>query len=49
LKADYAAAHYNLALLYFTLGDRGQGQHHDEILKTINGDLADDLLKKLNQ
>ena len=48
-KSDYAEAHYNVALVYFTLGDRSQAQHHYEILKTINPDLAEDLLKKLRQ
>lgn len=48
-KADYAEAHYNLALLYFRLGDRNQAQHHYDILKIINPDLAEALLKKLIQ
>ncbi len=46
-KSDYAEAHYNLALLYLALGDPSQAQHHYEILKAINPDLADDLLTKL--
>lgn len=48
-KSDYAEAHYNLALLYFTLGDRNQALHHYDILKTISSDLAEALLKKLSQ
>ncbi|CAN5816742.1 hypothetical protein BH20ACI3_BH20ACI3_10040 [soil metagenome] len=48
-KSNYAEAHYNLALLYFTLGDRNQAQHHYGILKTISPDLAEVLLKKLVQ
>lgn len=49
LKADYGEAHYNVALLYFILGDRSQANHHYQILKTINPDLAEVLLKKLSQ
>jgi tetratricopeptide (TPR) repeat protein len=45
-KSDYAEAHYNLALLYFTVGDRGEADRHYEILKTINPALAEALSKK---
>jgi Flp pilus assembly protein TadD len=48
-KADYAEAHYNLGVLYISLGDRSQAEAEYNALKNPNSDLADALLKKLNQ
>jgi Flp pilus assembly protein TadD len=47
LKADYAEAHYNLALLYLSLGDRNKVQEEYNILKSFNSQLADALLRKM--
>jgi tetratricopeptide (TPR) repeat protein len=47
IKSDYAEAHYNLALLHLEMGDRNQAQHEYDILKGLNSDLANVLMRKL--
>jgi len=48
-KPDYAETHYNLALLLLSLGDRNQADREYDILRSLNTDLAEALLKKLGR
>jgi tetratricopeptide (TPR) repeat protein len=45
LRPDYAEAHYNLGIIYFLLKDKGAAMERYRILKNMNTELANKLLK----
>jgi tetratricopeptide (TPR) repeat protein len=48
LKPDFGAAYYNMALGYLALGDRDSALIQYNILKAIDGDLAEKLFSLIN-
>ena len=48
-KPDYAGAHYNLALLLLSLNDMQQAEQEYDVLKSLDSDLAETLLRKLRR
>ena len=48
IKPEYAQAHYALALSYLKLGDKNSALKIHGILKTLDQNLADDLIRMIN-
>jgi len=49
IDPDNANAHYNLGLAYFSLNDRDSALEQYKILKTLDTEMANELLKVINE
>jgi Flp pilus assembly protein TadD len=49
IEPDLAEAYYNLGATYLTIGDKNSALAEYNILKTINPQIADNLLKEINK
>jgi Tfp pilus assembly protein PilF len=48
IKPKYAQAHYALGLSYLKLGDKNSALKEFRILKTLDQNLADELIRMIN-
>lgn len=49
LKPNFAEAHFNLGVLYLELGSQTQARQEYLILKQLESELAEELLRKLTE
>ncbi len=49
IKPDYAAAHANLGVAYLAIGDKNSALAEYNILKSLNSEFANNLLKDINE
>jgi tetratricopeptide (TPR) repeat protein len=49
IKPDYAEAHYNLGNSYLTIGDKNSALAEYNILKSLNSEMANNLLNQINK
>jgi tetratricopeptide (TPR) repeat protein len=49
IKPDYVLAHYNLGFAYLAIGDKDSAMAEFNILKSLNSEMANNLLEEINK